>query len=86
MAVSSKGSVCYWSNALHDPPTSLEGSVDMGEGQGYMLVTLPSGRGGCLLTTTLCDLFLITPPVSQVGSRDAYTSMMHTDRAPVQDS
>ena len=74
MAVSSKGSVCYWSNALDDPPSSLEGSVDMGEGQGYMLVSLPSGRGGCLLATTFCDLFLITPPMSQVG---ACVSMVH---------
>jgi len=68
MAVSPEGLVCYWSNALHDPPATLEGSVDVGEGRGYMLVGLPSGRGGCLLTTSLGILFLITPPASaQVG-------------------
>ena len=68
MAVSPEGLVCYWSNALRDPPATLEGSVDMGEGRGYMLVGLPSGRGACLLSSTLGSLFIITPPTSaQVG-------------------
>lgn len=68
MAVSPEGLVCYWSNALRDPPAIVEGSVDVGEGRGYMLVGLPSGRGGCLLTTTLSNLILIIPPTSaQVG-------------------
>ena len=66
VAASPEGRVYYWSDALRDVPSFLEGLADVGEGYSFMLSSL-EGSAGCLLATTRGDLFLVSPPLlSQV--------------------
>lgn len=68
MGCSPEGCVSWWSDVLRSRSTTLQTSIDVGEGYVFSVNSLPVLEESCLVVTSLASLWVVSAPASVESS------------------